>query len=130
MLLGWLRILTPLDRRLLLLVSVVVVLSFPLVLQQEEGARVIISSDQRVVFVASLAEPQRAELNGPLGKTVIEIANGGVRVLSSPCRQQVCVRMGEARHAGDLIACVPNHLVIDIKGKQGGAGKDYDLISR
>ena len=130
MLLGWLRILTPLDRRLLVLVSVVVVLSFPLVLQQEEGARVIISSDQRVVFVASLDESQRAELNGPLGKAMIEIANGGVRVLSSPCRQQVCVRMGEARHAGDLIACVPNHLVIGIEGQQGGAGKDYDLISR
>ena len=130
MLLGWLRALTPLDRRLLLLVSIVVVLSFPLALQQQEGARVIIGSGQRVVFVASLDEPQRAELNGPLGKTVIQIANGGVRVLSSPCRQQFCVGIGEARHAGDLIACVPNHLVIRIEGQQAGTGEGYDIISR
>jgi hypothetical protein len=61
MLLGWLRILTPLDRRLLLLVSVAVIFSFPLLLQQRGGTRVIISSDQQVVFVASLDEPQRAE---------------------------------------------------------------------
>lgn len=130
MLLGWLRILTPLDRRLLLLVSLAVVLSFPLVLHQREGARVIVSSDQRVVFVASLDEPQRAELNGPLGKTVIQIAAGGVRVLSSPCRHQICVRMGEARHVGDLLACVPNHLVLRIAGQQSEAGEDYDFISR
>jgi hypothetical protein len=38
--------------------------------------------------------------------------------------------MGEARHAGDLIACVPNHLVIRIAGQASDAGEGYDIISR
>jgi hypothetical protein len=37
--------------------------------------------------------------------------------------------MGAARHAGDLIACVPNHLIIRIEGRHQ-ENTTYDLISR
>ena len=125
---GWVKCLTPFDRKLLIVVAVLVAFSFLLLLRQSAGARVIVSSDDRIVFVAPLDKDQRVELNGPLGITILQIENGAARIISSPCSQKVCIRMGEAKHTGDLLACVPNQLVISIEGDSDG--EEYDFISR
>jgi hypothetical protein len=130
---GWIKRLTPFDCKLLLVVAALVAVSFLLPLSQSTGARVVVSSDDRIVFVAPLAKAQRVELDGPLGITVLQIKNGGARIISSPCTKKVCMHMGEARHAGDLLACVPNHLVIRIEGDEGDSGgedAEYDFIRR
>ncbi|MDX2495213.1 MAG: NusG domain II-containing protein [Desulfuromusa sp.] len=127
---GWVQRLTPFDRKLLVVVAVLVVLSFLLPLTQKAGARVVVSSDDRIIFVAPLDKDQRVELEGPFGITILQIKDGGARVISSPCAQKVCIRMGEARHAGDLLACVPNQLVIRIEGDGKGEDAEYDFISR
>ncbi len=127
---GWVQRLTPFDRKLLVVVAVLVVLSFLLPLTQKAGARVVVSSDNRIIFVAPLDKEQRVELDGPLGITVLQIKDGGARIVSSPCPQKVCIHMGEARHAGDLLACVPNQLVISVEGNEKGEDTEYDFISR
>ncbi|MEA3545945.1 MAG: NusG domain II-containing protein [Thermodesulfobacteriota bacterium] len=125
---GWVTRLTPFDRKLLVVVAILVALSFLLLLRQTTGARVVVSSDDRIVFVAPLNKDRRVELDGPLGITVLQIENGAARIISSPCVQKICIGMGEARHTGDLIACVPNQLVISIEGEN--EGEEYDFISR
>lgn len=127
---SWLQRLTPFDRKLLVVVLAVIALSFLLPFQQIEGSRLVASSDERILFVAPLDQPRKALLDGPLGETEIEIKDGAVRVLSSPCPNKTCIRMGKASHSGDLIACVPNHLIIRIEGRQEEADPAYDLISR
>ncbi len=127
---GWVKRLTPFDRKLLLVVTVIVVFSFLLPLSQKRGSRVVVRADDRIVFVAPLAKEQQVELEGPLGITVLKVENGGVRVKSSPCSQKVCIHMGEARHVGDLLACVPNQLVITIEGEDTGEDAEFDFISR
>ncbi len=127
---GWVERLTPFDRKLLVVVAVLVALSFLLPLRQNAGARVVVSSDDRIVFVASLDKDQRVELDGPLGITILQIENGAARIISSPCSQKICIGMGEARYSGDLLACVPNQLVITIEGNSDGEDAEYDFISR
>lgn len=125
---GLLRRLTPFDRKLALLLALLVVCSFWLPLRQQAGARVVASLDGQTVFVAELDQDQQFELAGPLGPTRVEIADRAVRVLSSPCPNKICIGLGWARHAGDLLACVPNRLVIRIEGEPEEA--EYDLLSR
>ena len=125
---GWVKCLTPFDRKLLIVVTILVALSFLLLFRQSTGARVVVSSDDRIVFVAPLDKNRRVELDGPLGITVLQIENGAARIISSPCSQKICIGMGEARDTGDLLACVPNHLVISIEGDSDG--EEYDFISR
>ena len=127
---GWVKRLTPFDCKLLIVIATLVALSFLLLLTQRAGARVVVSSDDQIVFVAPLDKDQRVELDGPLGITVLQIENGGARVISSPCTQKICIHMGEARHTGDLLACVPNQLVIWIEGDSDGEDAEYDFISR
>ena len=90
----------------------------------------VASIDDYVVFVAPLDKDRRVELNGPLGVTVVEIKNGAARIVSSPCAKKICIHMGDARRSGDLLACVPNHLIINIEGRKDEEGGGYDFIQR
>jgi len=127
---GWIKRLTPFDCKLLVVVAGLVALSFLLLLTQKAGARVVVSSNDRIVFVAPLDKDQRVELEGPLGITVLQIKNGAARIISSPCPQKICIGMGEVSHTGELLACVPNRLVIHIEGESDEEDAEYDFISR
>jgi hypothetical protein len=67
------------------------------------------------------------EVPGPLGTTVVRIESGAVRVVSSPCREQICVGMGEARKPGAVIVCVPNEVVVRVLG---GRDDGHDALTR
>ncbi len=57
------------------------------------------------------------EVSGPLGITHIEIADGKVRVISSPCRDKLCLLKGDLVKNGDWTACMPNRVYVGIQGK-------------
>jgi len=126
---AWLQRLTPFDRKLVLLLTLTVLVTFLLPLGQGKGERVVVSSGEQILFVAPLDQERRVEIPGPLGTTRLQIARGGVRVLSSPCPKKICIGMGEARHSGDLLAYVPNRVVVRIEGGTEKK-KSYDLLSR
>ena len=63
-----------------------------------------------------LAAPRLVRVDGPLGVTEVEIAAAGVRVRSSPCPGQVCVRRGWIRRPGQVCVCVPNRVVVELAG--------------
>lgn len=127
---GWLQRLTRFDRKLVSVLALVVLGSFLLPLSQGAGVQVVVSSDDNILFVAPLNQDQLVELSGPLGITRLQISAGAAQVLSSPCTQKICIGMGQVRHSGDLLACVPNRLVIRIEGETAGSEVGYDLLSR
>lgn len=120
--------LTLFDRYLVLALALLVGVSFLLPFGKKPGARIVVDADNRTVYTAPLDKNRKFEIVGPLGKTQLEIDNGSVRVLSSPCPQKICIGLGEARRVGDLLACVPNRVVVRVEGEAEGAA--YDLLSR
>jgi hypothetical protein len=65
-------------------------------------------------------------VSGPIGKAVIEIKGGKVRVAEAPCPNQICVKEGWISRGA--IVCVPNRLVVLV----GGGVKrhrDIDAVS-
>lgn len=122
---------TPLDRLLVLLLFAAALGGFAWLGHRPAGARVVALRDGRVIFTAPLDEPRTVELAGPLGNTVLRIADGAARILDSPCPRKICIGMGAISRRGAMVACVPNHILVRIEGK-GAAGKEqsYDLLSR
>ena len=57
------------------------------------------------------------QVHGPLGDSVIEIREARVRFLESPCRGQQCVHSGWLDAAGELAACLPNRISIQLLGR-------------
>lgn len=62
---------------------------------------------------------------GPLGETILQIRDGRVRVVSSPCTQKICVRAGWLEEAGEAAACVPNRVSVALLG----ADPRFDAIN-
>jgi len=93
------------------------------------GERLVAERDGRVIFTAPLDQNRRIELSGPLGTTLVQVQSGQVKVLSSPCPHKVCIGMGPISRGGELLACVPNHLLLRIEG-EADPRPAYDLLSR
>ena len=93
------------------------------------GTRVVVTSGEQICFTAPLDQPRSVDLDGPLGQTHLVIDDSGVRISDSACRRKICVSMGPARHTGDLLACVPNHILVRIDSPPGEEAP-YDLLSR
>jgi hypothetical protein len=55
----------------------------------------------------------------------IEIRGGAIRVAESDCPKGVCIHAGWVRTPGRSILCIPNRVLIEIKGES----KDYDAES-
>ncbi len=59
------------------------------------------------------------------GYNLIEIGDGKVRVIEASCPDQLDVKQGYISKTGELIVCLPNRLVIEIKGIKDERDVDY-----
>lgn len=81
---------------------------------------VSIYHDDTLLAVYPLPENGKAihfQAGGEIGVSEILINAHGARFTSSPCTSQRCVLSGVHRHAGDIIACVPNRILVSIRGQ-------------
>jgi hypothetical protein len=85
----------------------------------EPGAIVRIQTEERE-FVYALSLSTRFHVDGPLGRTEIEIDAGRVRVLDSPCRDKICVTGGWVSQSGQWIACLPNRVFLRVDAAADG----------
>jgi hypothetical protein len=98
------------------LIVLSVVLAAALRFSSSAPDRAIVTVDGAEVARLALAESGRTVVEGRLGPVLIEVADGGVRVAESGCPQRLCVAMGTKRHAGEVLACVPNAVVVRLEG--------------
>ena len=82
-----------------------------------EGDWVVVTVNQKEIIRLSLDQDQTTHVKGPLGLTEIEVKKGRARIVSSPCKNKVCIKSGYIRYADRLAACIPNRVVVQIVGK-------------
>jgi hypothetical protein len=64
----------------------------------------------------ALAGPdRRLELDGPAGKTTVIAGASGARVIAASCRHETCRRLGAIGQPGEVLACAPNRLVLQVE---------------
>lgn len=99
------------------------------IMAMPEGSFVMVTCGDELCFKAPLDQPRTFVIDGSLGQTKLVIDERGVRIVESPCPRKICVNMGAAKHTSDLLACVPNRILVHIDGSSGKEGP-YDLLSR
>ena len=85
---------------------------------QLQGTFGVVESGGDVAHRLDLSSDQEVTVLGPLGKTVVEVKDGRVRVKESPCPHKLCVNMGFKKKDGDVIACIPNRVAVHIEGSK------------
>lgn len=120
---------TTADRLLTLLLFLLALAGTGWLLTAPPGERILVGDGEQIVYQAGFDQTGELSFAGPLGESRLSIDADGVRVIAAPCPQKICMGMGPARHSGDLIACLPNRLLVRIVGGQA-PDTAHDLISR
>jgi hypothetical protein len=81
------------------------------------GAPAVYLRGRNAEWILPLDAPRTVAVPGPLGDTVVRIEKGAVSVLSSPCNEKLCIRAGWIARPGQWIACLPNRVFIEIRGR-------------
>ncbi len=61
-----------------------------------------------------LQHPQKIAIQGHLGESLIEVTQGGIRFIASPCRNKHCIHAGWLSANRDFVACLPNQVSIEL----------------
>lgn len=81
--------------------------------QSSRPKRALIYRGNKLLKEVGLEQDRFIRLDGV--EMEIEIKKGRIRVARSDCPKQICVNMGWIKTPGQVIACVPNEVVIEIE---------------
>jgi len=92
------------------------------------GNHAVVEAGGRRVLELPLDRDDTVTVDGPAGKTTIEVKDRAVSITDSPCPRGFCMHMGKIRHPGEILVCVPNRVCVSIKGN-GRKDRTFDGIS-
>lgn len=86
-----------------------------------------ISVEGKTLGFYPLNKDRVIKAKGPIGTTVITIHNGQAAITTAPCSHKFCQRMGPIPRHGDVMVCIPNRIIVEVRGRRG---RETDAISR
>lgn len=81
-----------------------------------EQARILVGGKE--FARVPLYKAQHLEVPGALGVSVLEIKDGKVRFVSSPCHGKQCVHSGWLSLSGEFAACLPNRISVQVADRE------------
>ena len=81
-----------------------------------EQARILVGGKE--FSVVSLHQNQRLNIPGTLGVSTLEIHTGRIRFAASPCHGKQCVHTGWIALGGEVAACLPNRISVQVIGRE------------
>lgn len=89
------------------------------------GKEAVVTVNGKLYGSYSLYQDQEITIKQHSHINKITIKNGYVQMTESDCKNQLCVKQGAINKTSQSIVCLPNRVMIEIKG-----GKEkYDAIS-
>jgi hypothetical protein len=83
------------------------------------STQAVIKAQGRTVRTISLSADVKSTafiVNGRIGPATIELEGRRIRIAQAPCHDKICVRQGWIEKPGETIICIPNEIIINIKG--------------
>lgn len=96
-------------------------------LTKKEGSKVVITVDGKVYDTLSLDKDITFTVKGANGEyNTFTIKNGYVDMVEANCPDKLCVKQKAIHYNNETIVCLPNKVVLQIKG---GEENDVDVIA-
>ena len=94
---------------------------------RQEGGYALVSIDGETVLELPLNIDACVVLGDGAHTNTLVIENGRAHISQASCPDHICIRQGEICYDGQTIVCLPNKLVITIRG---GTATDIDAVSQ
>ena len=118
----------PLDFGIILPAFAVVAASFFFAYSGASSQSSISIKGENSEWIFPLDAEETVTIPGPLGDSVVEIHDGSVRFLASPCANQTCVASGSIDSQGQWAACLPNKVMLVIAPEKHNSVRDDNNI--
>lgn len=113
-------------RDVFIIVSIIAAVFVFYALLPEGGERAVVSHDG--VVIAEIPLDVSGEYVFPqVGGMVFTAGDGAVSVTESGCGDKTCMRTGKISKRGEAIICVPNKVIVEIKGSSKESDVDAVL---
>ncbi|MBQ7956838.1 MAG: NusG domain II-containing protein [Clostridia bacterium] len=106
---------------LLIIAAVVVLIVISFVVKNFSGENLVaeIYFDGKVIESVNLSQKEEKEIvTGSNGETVIKAKDGKIFFTSSCCPDKVCVKSGKLEKNGDFASCLPEKVVVKVRGEK------------
>ncbi len=99
----------------IIIISAVLILAVIIALfyffSRDNGITVMVSKDNEVIYSVPLNEDTVIDIE----TNIITIKDGKVFVSEAKCKNQICVKHKPITEKGEVIACLPNKVIIEIE---------------
>ena len=85
-------------------------------LTRPEGGMVEVYVDGKLEYSYPINEDRTFEVRGGEGFNIVEIRDGGVSVIDADCKNGLCVKSVAISKNGQQIVCLPNRMIIVVRG--------------
>ena len=80
---------------------------------------------RQVVEQVALDTDRELTVQGAIGVSHLTVHDGRIRFTESPCPGRYCIHAGWLSRTGQVAACLPNGIVVEILGDE----REYDAIN-
>ena len=92
---------------------------------RELGHTAVITVNHEIVEELPLGTDTDLTIRGAIGDSRLAVADGRIRFMDAPCPGRYCIHAGWLSRTGQVAACLPNGVVIEILGEE----REYDAIN-
>ena len=93
------------------------------------GAEVIITIDGAEYGRYSLDSDRTISIDRNGNHNLVVISNGTVHMEEASCKNQICVHQGIINASGQMIVCLPNGVIAEIRAADSSQA-EYDAVSQ
>lgn len=98
-----------------------------LLFTREEGAFVVVETEDGETMRYSLEKPLTMEVSSPRGRNLLVIENGTAKISEADCPDRLCVYQKAIQYQGESIICLPHKVTVRI---EGGEENGVDAIAQ
>ena len=103
------------DLKLIIIITLLIIISLIFnFINKEKALNAHVYFDSDLVLTIDLNKDNKYEVDGLLGKVIIEVKNKEIRVVEENSPNHLCSRQGFVSNKGDIIVCLPNKVIVEL----------------
>ncbi|WP_092927118.1 NusG domain II-containing protein [Romboutsia hominis] len=79
--------------------------------------------------LSSFKDEKTFTIESKHGTNDVLVKDNKIKIIKANCKDELCIKQGEISNVGENIICLPNELIIEIKGAEKDSSSDDMILS-
>ena len=79
--------------------------------------------------LSSFKDEKTFTIESKHGTNDVLVKDNKIKIIKANCKDELCIKQGEISNVGENIICLPNELIMEIKGAEKDSSSDDMILS-